>query len=81
MRMPMPAAVTTIFRSEREMPTPITWIPFDQIPAGKIKRGPHAMTGRMKRLPWPYCRRCGLIALKNDATRAALKRECVTVED
>ncbi len=44
-------------------------------------RGPHQMSGVIKRMPWPYCRRCGLVALRNDATRRALKEQCETWED
>ena len=29
---------------------------------------------KMKRLPWLVCRYCGLVYLKNDATRRAIKR-------
>ncbi len=57
----------------------IEWVPL-KLGAVQTKRGPHVMTGSMKRLPWRYCKRCGLLALKNDASRAALKRECVTYE-
>lgn len=42
------------------------------------RRGPHAMTGRV--LNWSFCARCGLIALKNDASRVALKRDCEWLE-
>ena len=63
------------------MSVPIDWVPFDERAKAKVRRGPHVMTKRLKRLPWPYCARCGLVALKNDASRAALKRECVTLEE
>lgn len=46
---------------------------------GTIVRGPHQMRS-LRGLPWPYCQRCGLLALKNDPTRAALRKECVTEE-
>lgn len=36
---------------------------------------------KLKCLPWPYCAKCGLIALKNDVSRQALRKECVTIED
>jgi hypothetical protein len=62
------------------MPTPITWVPFDEASKPKLRRGPHQMA-KLKRLPWPYCKRCGLLALKNDVTRRALRAECVTLED
>lgn len=37
----------------------------------KIRRG----------IPWPCCSRCGLLYLKNEATRRAIKQACVTIED
>jgi hypothetical protein len=46
---------------------------------GQRRTGPHAMTGRV--LNWAHCSRCGLLALKNDATRRALKEPCVWYED
>lgn len=61
--------------------TPIQWIPWSERAKARISRGAHVMTGKIKRIPWPYCTRCGLLALRNDATRAALRRECVIVED
>jgi hypothetical protein len=30
---------------------------------------------------WPYCARCGLVALKNDVSRKALKAQCEWMED
>lgn len=38
----------------------------------------HAMTKRI--LNWSYCAHCGLVGLKNDATRKALKEKCITYE-
>lgn len=40
----------------------------------RIVRAPHAMT--MKCLNWTYCSRCGLLSLKNEATRQALRQGC-----
>jgi hypothetical protein len=40
----------------------------------KIQRAPHSMT--MKLLNWHYCSRCGILNLKNEATRKALKEGC-----
>lgn len=57
----------------------VRWDPND-FPAPVIRRGPHNMSGKLKRLPWAYCKRCGLMALKNDASRKALRAECVTEE-
>lgn len=47
---------------------------------GRKVKGAHAMAP-MKRLPWPYCKRCGLIALRNEPTRRALREPCETWED
>lgn len=57
----------------------VQWVEWKGPTKGRVVRGPHAMTRRV--LHWPYCARCGLVALKNDRSRAALKRECVTEED
>lgn len=48
---------------------------------GRKSVGQHAFKGVIKRMPWPYCTRCGLIALKNEATRRAMKQPCETWED
>lgn len=61
------------------MATPIRWIQWDPSSKAKLRRGPHSMTKKI--LHWAYCSRCGLVALKNDATRRALRAECVTLED
>jgi hypothetical protein len=42
-------------------------------PPGAIRRTPHAW-GTMKRIPWPVCRGCGLVWLKNETTLRAVKR-------
>ena len=62
-------------------PVPIHWVPFDDRSKAVVRRGSHSFTGRMKRLPWAYCVHCGLIALKNDETRRAMRAQCVTMED
>lgn len=37
----------------------------------------HDFTGRVcKKIPWPYCRGCGLLLLKNEATRRAARKPC-----
>jgi len=41
-----------------------------------IKKTPHSMTTR-KRFPVAFCAHCGLMALKNDATKRALKQGCI----
>jgi len=45
------------------------------------KSGPHNMQKRFKRLPWLVCVTCGLVGLKNDATREALRKPCTWLED
>jgi hypothetical protein len=40
----------------------------------RIVKAPHAMT--MKCLNWMYCSRCGLLTLKNEETRKALRAGC-----
>lgn len=42
---------------------------------GKRDSAPHDMRGQI--LHWPYCKRCGLIALKNERTARALRKPCV----
>lgn len=37
------------------------------------KYEPHSPV-KYKNLPWPVCRYCGLIYLKNDATRKAINK-------
>lgn len=32
-------------------------------------------------LSYPYCARCGLVCLKNEATRRAMLAQCVWYED
>lgn len=63
------------------MATPITWVPFDDRIKAKINRGVHNFSGKMRRLPWPYCTRCGLLLLKNDASREAARKPCEILED
>ena len=46
---------------------------------GQRNVGVHQMRS-LKRLPWPCCSRCGLLALRNDATRKALRAVCVVEE-
>ncbi len=45
---------------------------------GKTRRGAHSMTRPL--MHWRYCSHCGLLNLKNDATRRALRQPCVSVE-
>lgn len=45
---------------------------------GVRKTGTHNVTGTIGRppMPWRFCVNCGLLALKNDATRRALRAAC-----
>jgi hypothetical protein len=61
------------------MATPIEWIPWGDRGKGVVKRGPHQFTRKI--LHWPYCARCGLMALKNDVSRRAAKQPCETWEE
>lgn len=45
----------------------------------KTAKREHSMTKRV--LNWMYCANCGLLALKNDATRKALKAKCIVYEE
>lgn len=45
---------------------------------GTVKSMPHNLNVAV--LHWRYCSRCGLIALKNDASRKAMKAACVVEE-
>lgn len=58
----------------------IEWAAWDTSSRATVSRGPHVMVTR-KRLKWAHCARCGLIALRNDVTRVALRRECVVLVD
>ena len=46
---------------------------------GRTVRGRHEFTGRV--LHWPFCKHCGLLCLRNDATRRAMNAACVRLED
>lgn len=46
---------------------------------GQRSVGVHQMR-HAKRISWPLCSRCGLLALRNDATRKALREPCVIEE-
>lgn len=46
-------------------------------PPGVVGVRPHDMRPlRAKRFPWLVCQHCGLVSLRNDATRKALKVGC-----
>lgn len=42
------------------MPTPITWVPWDEKAKAQIRRGPHSMK-KLRCMPWPFCERCGIM--------------------
>ncbi len=44
-----------------------------------MKSHAHAFTPRI--CAWAYCRHCGLVALRNDATRRATNRRCPALVD
>lgn len=51
-------------------------------PKGVVGIRPHnATTLKSKRFHWPICSHCGLVYLKNDATRRALRAGCYKWED
>jgi hypothetical protein len=45
---------------------------------GQRREGVHSFTKRA--CSWPYCARCGLVLLKNEATRKAARAACVVFE-
>jgi len=45
---------------------------------GQRRSRPHEFSNRI--LHWPYCKHCGLLLIKNDATRRAAKQPCVVEE-
>ncbi len=60
------------------MSASITWEPWRERKA-VLRTAPHAFTRKV--LHWSACSRCGLIALRNEVTRAAMRRQCVVWED
>jgi hypothetical protein len=42
---------------------------------GTLRQGTHSFTKRI--CHWSYCANCGLVTLKNEATRRAMKAACV----
>lgn len=46
----------------------------------QVRRQPHAFK-MLKRLAWPVCSGCGLMLLRNEATRKAAKALCEVYED
>lgn len=56
----------------------IEWVAWDGCKA-RTRRGPHAFDARI--LNYSYCSHCGLILLRNDATRRAAKAQCQWEEE
>jgi hypothetical protein len=53
-----------------------------ELARGRKRTAPHAWKNiKGFRFPWPVCARCGLILLKNQATRLAAKRACEVWDD
>jgi hypothetical protein len=46
---------------------------------GVRRSGTHNLSKKI--LHWSYCVNCGIIALKNDVTRRALKASCIWYDD
>ena len=46
---------------------------------GRLVRTKHVFKNSV--LHWPYCDGCGLLLLKNEASRAAAKKACVYEDD
>lgn len=54
----------------------VEWKP----PTSRKRRGAHKMTGafgKKSRISYRYCTQCGLLNLRNDVTRRAMRRQCV----
>ena len=52
-------------------------------PVGAVRRRPHSWTtlGKKSRIPWPICRHCGLLRLRNKRTERAVRLGCWLWED
>lgn len=55
---------------------------FMEAPAQRTRRVPHRFNDRVskKRCHWECCSRCGLVALKNEATARAIRDGCEEVD-
>ena len=49
-------------------------------PKGASALRPHNPR-KYKQIPWAVCRYCGIVYLRNDVTRKAIKRGCWKYED
>lgn len=47
----------------------------------KVTRIPHSFNENIKVGGYMYCQNCGLVALKNQATRKAISKPCEVKED
>lgn len=56
----------------------MVWL--EQKPAGAVKRRPHA-TKAYKGIPWPVCKYCGLVYLRNKPTKKAIRKGCWLYRD
>lgn len=56
-----------------------TWVPYQERPVKRVIRTHSTKT--MKRFPWPVCQYCGLVYLKNEATKKAIRAGCVDYVD
>ncbi len=54
------------------------WIQWQPVASVK-RRGPHSFTCKL--LNWWYCAHCGLMTLRNEATRLAMRRQCEWEEE
>jgi hypothetical protein len=43
--------------------------------SSEVKKTPH-ITIKMKNIPWSVCKCCGLVYLRNEATKAAIRAGC-----
>ena len=57
----------------------ITWVKTGELKEHRKRTGPHNLSGKL--CHWAFCTNCRLLALKNKATRKALKAKCVWYED
>lgn len=61
----------------------VTWVPWDGRGQAQKRTGAHRLTGtfgKKSRVAYRYCVQCGIVNLRNDATRKALRKPCVWEE-
>lgn len=54
-----------------------TTVPYEPIPEIRYEMEPHAPVKLYKSIPWPVCKKCGLVYLKNDFTQWAIRKGCL----